>query len=98
MKLISSDYDLAAVTWRKSSYSDGSGGNCLEVCRRPPRPRPRPRLQGHRRPGARVPDRRLGRLRRRTSSAAERTACGFPGGRAPPGSRAIRSVRADQLA
>ncbi|MEV2247523.1 DUF397 domain-containing protein [Streptomyces sp. NPDC049970] len=31
MKLSSSDHDLAAVTWHKSSYSDGSGGNCLEV-------------------------------------------------------------------
>ncbi|MFF3088374.1 DUF397 domain-containing protein [Streptomyces nojiriensis] len=25
------DYDLSAATWRKSTYSDGSGGNCLEV-------------------------------------------------------------------
>ncbi|MEU9205201.1 DUF397 domain-containing protein [Streptomyces sp. NPDC048332] len=31
MKLSSSDYDLSTATWRKSSYSDGSGGNCLEV-------------------------------------------------------------------
>ncbi|MCX5311584.1 DUF397 domain-containing protein [Streptomyces sp. NBC_00154] len=31
MKLSSSDYDLAAATWRKSSYSGGSGGDCLEV-------------------------------------------------------------------
>lgn len=23
--------DLPATTWRKSSYSDGSGGNCVEV-------------------------------------------------------------------
>ncbi|MBT2491032.1 DUF397 domain-containing protein [Streptomyces sp. ISL-96] len=28
---ISPEYDLSAATWRKSSYSDGSGGNCLEV-------------------------------------------------------------------
>ncbi|MFF7150521.1 DUF397 domain-containing protein [Streptomyces jietaisiensis] len=27
----SPDYDLSAATWHKSSYSDGSGGNCLEV-------------------------------------------------------------------
>jgi len=27
------DYDLAAATWLKSSYSGGSGGNCLEVAR-----------------------------------------------------------------
>lgn len=28
---ISPNYDLSSATWRKSSYSDGSGGNCLEV-------------------------------------------------------------------
>ncbi|HWU11282.1 MAG TPA: DUF397 domain-containing protein [Streptomyces sp.] len=31
MKLSSSDYDLATVTWHKSSYSGGDGGDCLEV-------------------------------------------------------------------
>ncbi|MET9476155.1 MULTISPECIES: DUF397 domain-containing protein [unclassified Streptomyces] len=31
MKLSSSDYDLATATWHKSSYSGGSGGDCLEV-------------------------------------------------------------------
>ncbi|WP_329231402.1 DUF397 domain-containing protein [Streptomyces sp. NBC_01460] len=31
MKISSSDYDLAAATWHKSTYSDASGGNCLEV-------------------------------------------------------------------
>jgi len=25
------EYDLSTVSWRKSSYSGGSGGNCLEV-------------------------------------------------------------------
>ncbi|WP_329135522.1 DUF397 domain-containing protein [Streptomyces sp. NBC_00670] len=30
---ISLDYDLSAATWHKSSYSDGSGGNCLEIAR-----------------------------------------------------------------
>ncbi|WP_327263122.1 DUF397 domain-containing protein [Streptomyces sp. NBC_01232] len=25
------DYDLTTAIWRKSSYSDASGGNCLEV-------------------------------------------------------------------
>ncbi|GAA2644353.1 MULTISPECIES: DUF397 domain-containing protein [Streptomyces] len=25
------EYDLSAATWHKSSYSDASGGNCLEV-------------------------------------------------------------------
>lgn len=25
------EYDMSAAIWRKSSYSDGSGGNCLEV-------------------------------------------------------------------
>ncbi|MET8246049.1 DUF397 domain-containing protein [Streptomyces sp. NPDC005202] len=25
------EYDLAGATWCKSSYSGGSGGNCLEV-------------------------------------------------------------------
>ncbi|MGC9543258.1 DUF397 domain-containing protein [Streptomyces sp. UG1] len=25
------DYDLSATTWHKSSYSGGSGGDCLEV-------------------------------------------------------------------
>ncbi|MGJ5753322.1 uncharacterized protein DUF397 [Streptomyces puniciscabiei] len=24
--------DLSGVTWRKSSYSNTSGGDCLEVC------------------------------------------------------------------
>lgn len=26
-----SEQDLSMTTWRKSSYSEGSGGNCLEV-------------------------------------------------------------------
>ncbi|MGZ9931668.1 DUF397 domain-containing protein [Streptomyces sp. NC-S4] len=25
------EYDLSATTWHKSSYSDGTGGDCLEV-------------------------------------------------------------------
>ncbi|KPC58878.1 DUF397 domain-containing protein [Streptomyces chattanoogensis] len=25
------DYDLSTAHWRKSSYSDGNGGNCVEV-------------------------------------------------------------------
>ncbi|MGW3934572.1 DUF397 domain-containing protein [Streptomyces phaeochromogenes] len=25
------EYDLSTASWRKSSYSGGSGGNCLEV-------------------------------------------------------------------
>lgn len=25
------DYDLSTARWRKSSYSDGDGGNCIEV-------------------------------------------------------------------
>ncbi|WP_328377610.1 DUF397 domain-containing protein [Streptomyces sp. NBC_00440] len=25
------DCDLSTATWQKSSYSDGSGGDCLEV-------------------------------------------------------------------
>ncbi|MFI1307043.1 DUF397 domain-containing protein [Streptomyces sioyaensis] len=28
---ISPEYDLSAATWRKSSYSGGEGGNCLEI-------------------------------------------------------------------
>lgn len=28
------EYDLTAATWHRSSYSGGSGGNCLEVARR----------------------------------------------------------------
>ncbi|MER7727997.1 DUF397 domain-containing protein [Streptomyces sp. NPDC096323] len=31
MKLSDPDYDLSTVIWRKSSYSDASGGNCLEM-------------------------------------------------------------------
>ncbi|WP_326659186.1 MULTISPECIES: DUF397 domain-containing protein [unclassified Streptomyces] len=31
MKLSGSDYDLSTATWHKSSYSGGSGGDCLEV-------------------------------------------------------------------
>nr|WP_060884225.1 DUF397 domain-containing protein [Streptomyces caniscabiei] len=27
------DHDLSMTTWVKSSYSEGSGGNCLEVAR-----------------------------------------------------------------
>lgn len=27
----SPEYDLSTATWHKSSYSDASGGNCLEV-------------------------------------------------------------------
>lgn len=29
--MASTDLDLSAATWRKSSYSNGDGGNCLEV-------------------------------------------------------------------
>ncbi|MFF2406568.1 DUF397 domain-containing protein [Streptomyces sp. NPDC058092] len=29
--MTSSDLDLRAATWRKSSYSNTSGGDCLEV-------------------------------------------------------------------
>ncbi|WP_328926333.1 DUF397 domain-containing protein [Streptomyces sp. NBC_00190] len=25
------EYDLSAATWHKSSYSDGTGGDCLEM-------------------------------------------------------------------
>ncbi|WP_327284008.1 DUF397 domain-containing protein [Streptomyces sp. NBC_01205] len=25
------EYDLSTATWHKSSYSDGSGGSCLEM-------------------------------------------------------------------
>ncbi|MGW0667136.1 DUF397 domain-containing protein [Streptomyces sp. NPDC002746] len=31
MKLSSSDYDLTTTIWHKSSYSGGSGGDCLEA-------------------------------------------------------------------
>ncbi|MGW3654414.1 DUF397 domain-containing protein [Streptomyces sp. NPDC005151] len=31
MKTSSSDYDLSAAIWHKSSYSGASGGDCLEV-------------------------------------------------------------------
>ncbi|MGW7052118.1 DUF397 domain-containing protein [Streptomyces sp. NPDC054887] len=33
----SPEYDLSAATWHKSSYSDGSGGDCLEVSDSDPR-------------------------------------------------------------
>ncbi|WP_371791709.1 DUF397 domain-containing protein [Streptomyces sp. NBC_01471] len=29
----SPDCDLSAAIWKKSSYSDGSGGNCVEIAR-----------------------------------------------------------------
>lgn len=29
--MASTDLDLSTTTWRKSSYSNGSGGDCLEV-------------------------------------------------------------------
>ncbi|MEV0775707.1 DUF397 domain-containing protein [Streptomyces sp. NPDC050428] len=31
MKSSSNEYDLSAATWHKSTYSDASGGDCLEV-------------------------------------------------------------------
>ncbi|MFJ6821938.1 DUF397 domain-containing protein [Streptomyces niveus] len=31
MKRSSNEYDLSAATWHKSTYSDGSGGDCLEM-------------------------------------------------------------------
>lgn len=31
MKISSSDYKPSTAVWRKSSYSGGDGGNCLEV-------------------------------------------------------------------
>ncbi|MEV4333210.1 DUF397 domain-containing protein [Streptomyces sp. NPDC049597] len=31
MKTSSPEYDLTTAVWLKSSYSDGSGGNCVEV-------------------------------------------------------------------
>ncbi|MGW1836467.1 DUF397 domain-containing protein [Streptomyces sp. NPDC002067] len=31
MKTSSNEYDLSAAVWHKSSYSGGSGGNCVEV-------------------------------------------------------------------
>lgn len=33
MKSNGPEYDLSNVTWHKSSYSAGDGGNCLEVAR-----------------------------------------------------------------
>ncbi|MEV0442532.1 DUF397 domain-containing protein [Streptomyces spectabilis] len=30
----SPEYDLNTVTWHKSTYSDASGGNCLEIAPR----------------------------------------------------------------
>ncbi|MFF7842793.1 DUF397 domain-containing protein [Streptomyces ossamyceticus] len=32
---ISPEYDFSSATWRRSSYSDGSGGNCLEIATLP---------------------------------------------------------------
>ncbi|MFJ2704465.1 DUF397 domain-containing protein [Streptomyces sp. NPDC087428] len=29
--MVSTDLDLSAATWHKSSHSNGDGGNCLEV-------------------------------------------------------------------
>ncbi|MEU2156511.1 DUF397 domain-containing protein [Streptomyces sp. NPDC019396] len=31
MKSTSPEYDLSSAIWHKSSYSGGSGGNCVEV-------------------------------------------------------------------
>ncbi|MFD3610409.1 DUF397 domain-containing protein [Streptomyces atroolivaceus] len=31
MNISSSDYGLSTAYWRKSSYSGGDGGNCLEI-------------------------------------------------------------------
>ncbi|OIK07185.1 DUF397 domain-containing protein [Streptomyces monashensis] len=30
--MASTGIDLSTVVWRKSSYSNGSGGECVEVC------------------------------------------------------------------
>ncbi|MFB8176135.1 DUF397 domain-containing protein [Streptomyces sp. NPDC055966] len=30
--MASTGIDLSTVVWRKSSYSNGSGGDCVEVC------------------------------------------------------------------
>ncbi|GAA2239976.1 DUF397 domain-containing protein [Streptomyces indiaensis] len=30
--MASNAIDLSAAVWRKSTYSNGSGGDCLEVC------------------------------------------------------------------
>ncbi|MDT6986638.1 DUF397 domain-containing protein [Streptomyces lusitanus] len=30
--MASNAHDLSTAVWRKSSYSNGDGGNCLEVC------------------------------------------------------------------
>jgi hypothetical protein len=32
---ISPEYDFSSATWHRSSYSDGSGGNCLEIATLP---------------------------------------------------------------
>ncbi|MFJ7258682.1 DUF397 domain-containing protein [Streptomyces globosus] len=29
--MASNDFDLASARWRKSSYSNGTGGDCVEV-------------------------------------------------------------------
>ncbi|GAB2976463.1 hypothetical protein GCM10023080_046400 [Streptomyces pseudoechinosporeus] len=29
--MASTDFDLSTARWRKSSYSNGDGGNCVEV-------------------------------------------------------------------
>ncbi|MEV0021408.1 DUF397 domain-containing protein [Streptomyces atroolivaceus] len=31
MQINSFDYELSTATWHKSSYSGGSGGDCLEI-------------------------------------------------------------------
>ncbi|MFH8289307.1 DUF397 domain-containing protein [Streptomyces sp. NPDC018059] len=33
MKSTSPDYDFRTAVWQKSTYSDASGGNCLEIAR-----------------------------------------------------------------
>lgn len=62
---ISPEYDFSSAAWRKSSYSDGSGGNCLEIATAPLPLVPVRDSKTPPRPEARVPGGGLVRVRRR---------------------------------
>ena len=57
--------DLSNAHWLKSSYSNGDGGECVEVAPNLPGTRPRPRLKGPAPPRPHPHRPRLGSLHHR---------------------------------
>lgn len=74
---ISPEYHLPSLAWRKSTHSDGSGGNCLEVAANHPTHIP---VRDSKTPSARssCSGPRHGPRSSKTSSRARRTGCRDP--------------------